>query len=387
MNNFEYYSPTRILFGKDMELSIGKEVKRYTNKILLHTGGNSVKKSGLYDRIISSLKTEGIEVFELPGVKPNPRLSLVYEGISICKKEKIDFILAVGGGSVIDSSKAIAVGARYEGDVWDFYNHKETPKEALKVATVLTIPAAGSESSPNSVITNEETKTKLGLNTPLSRPVFSILNPKLCMTLPQNQMANGVCDMLCHVMERYFTNTLNVELTDRLCEATMKTIINNARKLLLNYNDYNAWAEIMWSGTLAHNGLLGTGREEDWASHRIGHPLSANYDMAHGTSLAIIYPAWMKYVYRHNINMFVQFAVKVFDVDASFRDPESIALEGISRLNGFFSQIGLPSRLSELEMDSSKFEDMARSATAFGVLGGITKLNAHDVEAIYRLAL
>jgi len=387
MNNFTFYSPTKIIFGKNTELAVGSELKKFAKKVLLHYGGGSIKSIGLYQKVINSLNEAGIEFVELSGVKPNPVLSLVKEGIELCRKENVDMILAVGGGSVIDSAKAIALGVKYEGDVWDFYMQRSTPTSALPVATILTIPAAGSESSPNSVITDGENKLKIGFKSDLIRPVFSILNPEVCYSLPDNQIANGVCDIMCHIMERYFTPTLNTDLTDRLCEGALRSIILNAKKVKENKQNYDAFAEIMWGSTLAHNGLLGTGREEDWASHRIEHQLSAFYDVAHGAGLAVIYPAWMKYVYKYNINIFMQFAVRVFDVDISLRQPEDIALEGISRLEKFFEFMGLPTRLSHLNIDGKDIDEMSKRAVMFGSLGAIKKLDAEDVKEIYKLAL
>jgi len=290
VNNFIFLNPTRIIFGKGTENLVGAETKKHADKVLLHYGGGSIKKIGLYDTVVKSLKEAGVEFTELAGVQPNPRLSLVRQGIEICRKEGIRFILAVGGGSAIDSAKAIAVGVPYDGDVWDFYIGKAKVKEALPVGVVLTIPAAGSEASPSSVITNEDGWYKRGLTTDRIFPRFSILNPELTYTLPNYQTACGAADIMAHIMERYFTNTKDVELTDRLCESTMKTLINNVPKALANPTDYAARAEIMWTATVAHNNLLGTGRDEDWASHDIEHEISGIYDIAHGAGLAIVFP-------------------------------------------------------------------------------------------------
>jgi alcohol dehydrogenase YqhD (iron-dependent ADH family) len=328
-------------FGKETEAQVGLETKKHADKVLLHYGGGSIKQSGLYDIIIQSLKDAGVGYVELSGVQANPRLSLVYEGIKICREEYISFILAVGGGSVIDSAKAISVGVPYDGDVWDFYTGQAKVDKALPIGTVLTIPAAGSESSPSSVITNEDGWYKRGLSSEHIRPVFSILNPELTYTLPDYQTACGAADIMAHIMERYFTNVKSVELTDRLCEATLKTMINNVPKVLLNPLSYSARAEIMWAGTIAHNDLLGTGRAGDWASHDIEHELSAIYDIAHGAGLAIIFPAWMSYVYKQDISRFAQFAARVWDVEYNAFNPEETALKGIgssrssSPLSGF----------------------------------------------------
>ena len=389
MNNFSFQNATKIIFGKGTEENVGEETKLHADKVLLHYGGGSIKQSGLYDRVTASLKKSGVAFVELSGVKPNPRLSLVKEGIKICRDNGIKFILAVGGGSVIDSAKAIAVGVPYSGNVWDFYDGKGTPKEALKVATVLTIPAAGSESSPSSVISDDEKQLKRGLTVEIIRPVFSIMNPELTYTLPAYQTACGAADIMAHIMERYFTNTTDVELTDRLCEATMKTLINNVPQILKKPDDYASRAEIMWTGCVAHNDILGTGREGDWGSHMIEHEISAIYDVAHGAGLAVVFPAWMKYVYKHNVNRFVQFASRVFNVEIDFYNPEKTALEGIRRLEMFFESIGLPVRLSQMNIKDDKISEMAAKSTqkdSFAV-GNFVKLKTSDVAEILKLAL
>lgn len=388
MDNFTFHNPTKIIFGKATENKVGAEVKRYSQKVLLCYGGGSIKRTGLYDRVINSLKENNIEYFQISGVKPNPRLSLIKEGIKLCREKNINFILAVGGGSVIDTAKAIAVGVPYEGDVWDFYVGKARVKAALPVGTILTIPAAGSEASNSSVITNEEGWYKKGLTTDYIYPVFSILNPELTYTLPAYQTACGAADMMAHIMERYFTNTDNVELTDRLCEATLKTIINNVPKAIEDPEDYNSRAEIMWSATIAHNNLLNTGRIGDWASHAIEHELSAIYDIPHGAGLSIIFPAWMKYVYSHDINRFLKFSARVWDVDFHFSSPEEIALEGINRMMNFFKSIGLPVTLREAGISDDKFEEMAGKCTNFGqhTVGNFVKLTRDDIINIYKLA-
>ena len=343
MENFVYQNPTKIIFGKGMENQVGEEVSRYSMKILLHYGGGSIKQTGLYDRVVSSLQKAGVEYLELPGVKPNPRLSLVHEGTKKCREQGINFILAVGGGSVIDSAKAIAMGVPYTGNVWDFFAGKAVLKEALPVGAILTIPAAGSEASTASVITNEDGWYKRGFNSDLIYPRFSILNPELAFTLPKYQVACGASDIMAHLMERYFTNTLNVELMDRLIEGTLKTVINNAPLVLEKSGNYDAWAEMMWAGTVAHNNLLNTGRTGDWASHDIEHEISAIYDVAHGAGLSVVFPAWMKYVYQHDIKRFAQYAARVWNVDYSYWSPERTALEGISRLENFYRSPGFRS--------------------------------------------
>ncbi|NLB42846.1 MAG: iron-containing alcohol dehydrogenase [Clostridiales bacterium] len=388
MNDFIFQSPTRIIFGKDTENQVGAEVKKFTKKVLLHYGGGSIKKTGLYDRVTASLKENDIEYIELSGVQPNPRVSLVREGIELCRNNDIDFILAVGGGSVIDSSKAIAVGVPYKGDVWDFYLGKSKINDSLPLGVILTLPAAGSEASPSSVLTNEDGWLKKGTGSDLIRPKFAIMNPELTFTLPEYQTACGVADMMAHIMERYFTHTADVDLTDRLCEATFRTIIENAPKVINNPEDYSARSEIMWAGTIAHNGLLGTGREEDWASHSIEHELSAIYDVAHGAGLAVVFPAWMKYVYKHNVPRFVQFAVRVWNVENDFHHPEKTALKGIEKTKEFFSSIGLPVTLEELGIMDDRLDEMADKCTAGDTeaQGRIVKLHKKDVYEIYKLA-
>ncbi|MFW6036108.1 MAG: iron-containing alcohol dehydrogenase [Halothermotrichaceae bacterium] len=387
MNDFTFYNKTKIIFGKDTEKEVGKEVKKDADKVLLVYGGGSIKKYGTYDKVMDSLKAENIAVTELGGVKPNPRLSLVKEGIKICEKENIEYILAVGGGSVIDTAKAIAIGIPYDGDVWDFYSGKAQPEEALKVGVVLTIPAAGSEASVSSVLTKEEGMLKRGTGSTVMRPQFAILNPEITYTLPDYQTVCGAADIMAHVMERYFTTQHDVELTDRLCESTLKTMINNVPRALKETKNYNVRAEIMWAGTIAHNDLLGTGRDQDWASHGIEHELSGIYDIAHGAGLAIIFPAWMKYVYKNDIKRFAQFAVRVFNVEPDLNDLERTALEGIERLKQFFSSVGLPVTLKEADIDDEHLEEMAEKCAGDGTIGGFTQLDKNDVLNIYKIAL
>lgn len=392
MLNFDYQNRTRIIFGKDEHKNIGKLIKPYANKVLFHFGGQSIKKSGVYEDVINSLLENQIDFVELGGVKPNPRLSLVNEGIELCRKEKVDFILAVGGGSVIDSAKAIAIGVPYSGDVWDFYCKDIEIKEAIPVSTILTIPAAGSESSTGTVITNEEKQLKLSCGCELLRPLLSIINPELYFTLPKNQIANGISDMMSHIMERYFTNTSNTDLIDGLCESTLKTIMRNGSIIINDNKNYDAWAEIALSGNIAHNGLLGLGREQDWASHKIEHELSAIYDVAHGAGLSVVTPAWMKYVYKENMPMFEQFAVNVMGVEKECKSQEEIINEGIEKLKSFYKKLELPTSLKELNIDESNLELMAKKSTNFKdgkevLIGGLKKLNWEDVLAIYNLAL
>lgn len=384
MENFTFLNPTKIIFGKNTESQTGSEVKRYASKVLLHFGGSSAVKSGLLDRVRASLKAEGVTVVELGGVLPNPRVALVREGIALCRKEGIGFILAVGGGSVIDSAKAIAVGVPYAGDVWDFYEYVASPGKALDVGVVLTIPAAGSEASNSSVISNDELKLKRGLTNDLLRPRFAIMNPELTYTLPAYQTACGSADIMAHIMERYFTNTEHVDLTDRLCEATLRTMIANVPLALANPDDYGARAEIMWAGTIAHNDILGTGRVGDWGSHGIEHEISALYDVAHGAGLAVVFPSWMRFVYRHDIARFAQFATRVWGVEGDFRNTERTALEGIARLESFFRAIGLPVRLSEMKIGDDRIAEMAEKSVVKGngFTGNFVRLDAKAVREI-----
>jgi len=388
MENFKFQNPTRILFGKGSEEKVGQEVSAYSKKILLHYGGGSIKKTGLYDRVTASLKKARVEWIELSGVMPNPRLKLVHEGVRLCKENGLGFILAVGGGSVIDSAKAIAMGAMTEGDVWDFYMGKGAPQAALPIGTVLTIPAAGSEASTGTVITNEEGWLKRAVNSELIYPRFSILNPELAFTLPKFQVACGVTDIMAHLMERYFTNVQHVELTDRLLEATMKTLINQAPQVLQNSSDYDAWAELMWSGTIAHNNLLDTGRLGDWASHDIEHELSGIYDIAHGAGLAVVFPAWMKYTYQHDRNRFAQWAVRVWNVEMNVFDTDAVVRQGIECMEAFFRSMGLGTRCSDLGINEERFEEMSVKCTNGNKhkVGNFVKLDSNDILKILKLA-
>lgn len=388
MDNFTFYSPTYFVFGRDTENETGHYVKRFGgSRVLIHYGGGSVKRSGLLDRVKASLEKENISYVELGGVRPNPRSGLVYEGIELCRKEKVDFILAVGGGSTIDSSKAIALGTVYDGDFWDFYCGKATAEKALPVASVLTIAAAGSEGSIGSVITHEDGMYKRPYDNEILRPVFAIMNPELTMTLPPYQTASGCTDIMAHVLERYFTNTQNVEITDRLCEGVLKTIIKELPKVLENPNDYEARANIMWAGTLAHNDVCGVGRVQDWASHNLEHELSALYDCAHGAGLAVMFPAWMTYVMNHNVERFAQYAVRVWGCEMNFEHPEETAKEGIARTKAFFHSVGMPTSFAEL---GAKEEDIPKLLETLQIEGRteghFVELGPKECEEVYRLA-
>ena len=363
-------------------------VKKFGGKnVLVHFGGGSAVKSGLMDRVTKSLENAGLSYVTLGGVKPNPRDTLVYEGIALCKKENIDFILCVGGGSVIDSAKAIAAGVLYEGDFWDFYSGKAAVEKALPVGTVLTIAAAGSEGSGDTVITQEATGLKRGAGSNALRPRFSIMNPALTQTLPAFQTACGACDIMAHVFERYFTNTSEVEITDRLCEAVLLTMVKEAPRVIKDPNNYEARANIMWAGTVAHTNIVGVGRSQDWNSHNIEHELSGFYDVAHGAGLAVIMPSWMEYVMPHNPMRFAQMATRVFGCEMNFECPQTTAMEGIRCFRRFLKELGLPINFEEL---GAKEEDIPALVEKFGIgegkTGGFMPLSAEDISNIYKIA-
>ncbi|MCL2559577.1 MAG: iron-containing alcohol dehydrogenase [Turicibacter sp.] len=390
MLNFNYHNETKIIFGKDTESQVGAELAQHTKKVLLHYGGASAKATGLYDKVVASLNEAGIAFVELGGVKPNPRAEMVYEGIELCRTEEIDFILAVGGGSVIDSAKAIAAGVHYDGDFWDLYTKGGAPEKFLKVATVLTIPAAGSESSTSTVITNEKTTEKRGYGHGDLRPVFSILNPELTYTLPDYQTACGISDMFAHVVERYFTpDPIRHDVySGRLCEAAMKSTVELGRKIFKDPNNYDLRAELMLAGMVAHNGWLGLGRGGDWSSHEIEHEISAFYDIAHGAGLCIVIPAWMKHVYKNDIAFFAKFANRVFDIEINTNDLEETALAGIAALEQFYLDIGMPIRFSDADLPTDNIEGLVKNLLLHrDAIGGFVKITAEDAKAIYELAL
>lgn len=390
MNNFVFYSPTEFVFGKDTEGQVGTLSQKYgARKVMIVYGGGSAQRSGLLDRVKASLDKAGLSWCELGGVQPNPTDGKVYQGIELAKKENINLLLAVGGGSVIDTAKAIAAGVPYSGDFWDFFEGKAKVEAALKVAVVLTIPAAGSEGSGNAVITKEATLQKLGIKVPgLLRPVFSIMNPELTYTLPPFQTACGAADMMAHIMERYFSNTPDVELTDRISEGVLKAIIEEAPKAMKNPQDYGARANLMWAGMVAHNDTCGVGREEDWSSHALEHEVSAVYGVAHGAGLSVIFPAWLTWMTTHNLPKLVQFAVRVWDVPAE-GNPEAVALEGIRRLRRFFSSLGLPITFRELGIPEPDIDLLVNNLhrNKGELLGNYVKLTRQDTAEIYRLAL
>lgn len=386
MDNFNFYSPTEFVFGKDRENECGELVKKYGGtKVLIHYGGGSAVRSGLIDRVKASLDAAGIPHVELGGVKPNPHDSLVYKGIEIVRKNGIDFILAVGGGSTIDSSKAIAMGVPYKGDFWDFYDGKASAACALPIGVVQTIAAAGSEGSGDSVITKEDGMLKRGASSEHIRPKFAVQNPALLCTLPAYQTACGITDIMAHVFERYFTNTLEVEITDRLCEAVLLTMVKEGPRAIADPANYQVRANIMWAGTVAHNGVVGCGRSQDWNSHAIEHELSALYDCAHGAGLAVIMPAWMEYVVDHNVMRFAQMATRVFGCEMNFENPKSTALEGIKAFRRFLHSIGMPINFAEL---GAKEEDIPKMVEKLnpGDGWGFVPLKAKDVTEIYKIA-
>lgn len=391
MLNFDYANKTRIIFGKGTHKQAGEIIKPYARKVMLIYGGESVKRTGVYFDVVNSLKESGVVFTELGGVVPNPRITKVYEGLKKIKSENVDFLLALGGGSVIDTAKAVAMGAYYDGDAWDIYEKHIMVGKAMPLGVVLTIPAAGSETSNSSVLSNEEKEMKRGCTNNLTRPVFSIINPEIFFTLPKNQISNGIADMMSHIFERYFTYTESTDLIDGICETVLKTIIKNAQKVYDDPTDYDAWCQIGLGGTIAHNDLLGVGRAQDWACHAMEHELSARYDIAHGAGLAILTPAWMKYVYKSNRSMFLQFAVNVMGMAGDFRKPESLIVDAIERLSFFYARIGLPQKMSGLGIDEADFEVMAKRATraAYGEekpIGGVQKLTWQDVKSIFELA-
>ena len=392
MRDFNYYAPTEVVFGKQSEEQVAHLVKKYGgSKVLVHYGGQSAKRSGLLDKICNLLQEEGIDYVMLGGVVPNPRLSLAQQGIELCRKESVDFILAVGGGSVIDSSKCIAYGVGFEGNVWDIYLGKATPTTMLPVAAVLTIPAAGSEMSASSVITNEDGDVKLGYSNNLSRPKFAIMNPERTFTLPPYQTAAGVTDMMMHTMERYFTKDDDMDLTTDLAEAALRSMKNAIFAVLKNPENYRYRAQIMWGGSLMHNGLTGCGVSDDWATHQLEHELSGMFDVTHGAGLAAVWPSWARYVMYENLSRFVRFAVNVMDVPNDFTDPETTALKGIEAMERFYHAIGMPINIKELigrEITDGEIKEMVRKCSRGNThtCGCLKVLKAEDMEAIYQMA-
>ena len=393
MKDFIYYAPTEVVFGKSSEEHVAYMVKKYGGtKVLVHYGGQNAIRSGLLEKICTILSNDGIDFIKLGGVVPNPRLSLVHEGIECCLKEGVNFILAVGGGSVIDSGKAIAMGvANPDIEVWDYYTGKEKLTKALPVASVLTIPAAGSEMSESSVITNEDGDVKLGFSDDILRPKFAIMNPERTFTLPPYQTAAGVTDMMMHTMERYFTKDDDMDLTTDLAEAVLRRMKTAVFDVLKNPNDYRQRAQIMWGGSIAHWGLTGCGISDDWATHQLEHELSGMFDVTHGAGLAAVWPSWARYVMHENLSRFVRFAVNVMDVPNDFSDPEGTALKGIEAIERFYHAIGMPINIKELigrDITDAEIKEMARkcSRNYTSTCGALKVLDAKDMEAIYNMA-
>ncbi|MED4403044.1 iron-containing alcohol dehydrogenase [Metabacillus fastidiosus] len=387
MDNFTYFNPTKLIFGKDQVEQLKSEVPIYGQKVLLVYGGGSIKHNGLYDKVISELKAINCEIYELSGVEPNPRLSTAKRGIEICKNEEIDFLLAVGGGSVIDCTKLIAAGAKYEGDPWDIVTRKHIPSAALPFGTVLTLAATGSEMNAGSVITNWETNEKFSWGSPFVFPKFSILDPVHTFTVPKDQTIYGIVDMMSHVFEQYFHHTTNTPLQDRLCESVLKTVIETAPRLLEDLKSYELRETILYCGTIALNGSLQVGARGDWASHNIEHAVSAVYDIPHAGGLAILFPNWMKHTLGENISRFKQLAVNVFNVKEEGKEDREVALEGIERLRSFWNSIDAPNSLNDYNIGDEKLELIADKAMTNGEFGNFKKLNKEDVLAILHASL
>jgi len=387
MQNFTQYTPTEIIFGKNTETKVGDCVKRWRgNKVLIVYGGGSVVRSGLLERVEKSLLESGLSYVELGGVQPNPRLTLAEKGVTLAVKEKVDFILAVGGGSTIDTAKGIAHGAaRPECKLWDIWMKKEPFGDSLPVGCVLTIPAAGSEMSDSAVLTNTEIGKKAGLSTDLNRPKFAILNPELAFTLPKYQIACGITDIMMHTMERYFIPESKCQMTDEIAEGLLRTVIVNGRKVMENPCDYDAMSEIMWCGSLSHNGITGLGRDKDFSVHKLGHALGAKYDYAHGATLACVWEAWARYLYMYDVERFVRYAEKVWGVTEE--DDKKAAEEGIRSTVAYFSEIGMPVNLKEIgisEISDDELMGLALDATMNGTVK-LAKVKALDVNDIFEI--
>lgn len=387
MNRFTFHNPTRLHFGKGTLNHLSQELPQYGNKILLVYGGGSIKRNGLYDQVIAKLNELGVQVYELSGIEPNPRLTTVQQGIDLCRQENIDFILAVGGGSVIDCVKAISIGVYYEGDVWDIITHKATGKKALPFGTVLTLAATGSEMNTNSVITNWETKEKFGWGSPLVYPKFSILDPVNTFTVPKDQTIYGIVDIMSHIFEQYFNHTGNTPVQDGFCESLLRTVIAAAPALVDDLDNYELRETVLYSGTIALNGMLSMGMAGDWATHNIEHAVSAVYDIPHGGGLAILFPNWMEYVLDSGVDRFKQFAVNVFGIDPAGKSDRDVALAGIHALRTFWSGIGAPSRLADYDIGNDQVDVMTDKAMVYGPFGHFQRLERDDVLAIYRKSL
>ncbi|WP_226682344.1 iron-containing alcohol dehydrogenase [Sutcliffiella horikoshii] len=387
MDNFTFYNPTKLIFGKGQLETLPQEIGAYGKNVLLVYGGGSIKRSGLYDDVINTLNKAGAKVTELAGVEPNPRLSTVRKGVELCKENQIDFLLAVGGGSVIDCTKAIAAGAKYDGDVWDIVLKKQIATEALPFGTVLTLAATGSEMNAGSVITNWETNEKYGWGSPVTFPKFSILDPVNTFTVPKDHTVYGIVDMMSHVLEQYFHQTTNTPLQDRMCEAVLTTVMETAPKLLDNLESYEHRETILYNGTIALNGMLQMGYRGDWATHGIEHAVSAIYDIPHAGGLAILFPNWMEHVMDANLGRFKQLAVRVFGVQDSGSTDQEIALEGIRRLREFWSSLGAPTRLADYDIDDKNINKMAEHVMSQGTVGNFKSLSHDDVTSILKASL
>lgn len=392
MNNFEFYSPTKVVFGRGVENRVGEEVKKCgVSKLLVHFGGGSVKKSGLLDRVEASLKAAGVDYILLGGVQPNPRLGLVHEGIGLCRREKVDMLLAVGGGSTIDSAKAIAMGVPYNGDVWDFYDGKAKPAAALPTCNILTIAAAGSETSANTVVTNEDGWMKRGFNSELLRPAFTLMNPELLYTLPAYQTACGVVDIIMHTFERFFSPGGLNEVTDRIAEAILRTVIQYGAVCVQNPQNYEARSEVMWAGSLSHNQLTGLGRATDWATHQLEHELGGMFDVAHGAGLSAVWGAWARYVYKHDAMRFARYGANVLGLNLNYENPEETALAAIAATETYFKSLGMPINIPELmgrALTGDEMKALSVKCTTFGrrKIGGFVKLGEDEILDIYRAA-
>jgi len=387
MRKFEFHNPTKLIFGQGTLEALNREVPKYGKNVLLMYGGGSIKRNGLYDKVVSQLNEIGANVTELSGVEPNPRLSTVHKGVELCREHHIDLILAVGGGSVLDCAKAVAVGAKYEGDMWDFVDRKAVPQAALPLGTVLTMAATGSEMNNGSVITNEVTQEKMGWGSPYSFPAFSILDPEHTFSLPRDQTVYGMVDIMSHVLEHYFHLDTNTPVQDGFCETLLRTVIETGPKLVEDLENYELRETILYCGTMALNGMVSMGFAGDWATHNIEHAVSAVYDIPHGGGLAILFPNWMKYNLSVNPARFRQLAVNVFGIDPNGKTDEEIGIEGIEALRRFWDSIGAPSRLADYDIDDSKLAVMADKAVKFGPFGNFRKLQHEDVMEIYRMSL
>jgi alcohol dehydrogenase YqhD (iron-dependent ADH family) len=387
MQNFTFWNPTKLIFGKGQLEQLKSEIPLYGKKVLVVYGGGSIKRSGLYDKVINLLNEIDAQVFELPGVEPNPRITTARKGVEICKNEGIDVLLAVGGGSVIDCTKLIAAGAKYDGDAWDLVTRKAAVNEALPFGTVLTLAATGSEMNSGSVITNWETNEKYGWGSPFTFPKFSILDPVHTFSVPRDQTIYGIVDMMSHVLEHYFHLEEDTLFQDRMCESLLITVMETAPKLLEDLESYEHRATILYSGTMALNGMLNMGYRGDWATHNLEHAVSAVYDIPHGGGLAILFPHWMKHNLKVKPERFKQLAVRVFGVNPEGKTAEEAGLEGIQKLREYWNSIGAPARLADYNIDDSKLELMADRAMVYGEFGNFTKLNREDVLTIYRESL